>query len=71
MDQSEFQQLQWGKAPVKPRLTVAYIFREVMGVFVMGVALFWSAGRIDWWPAWAAILALSCLFFALLSKIVL
>ena len=19
----------------------------------MGVALFWSAGRIDWWPAWA------------------
>jgi protein-S-isoprenylcysteine O-methyltransferase Ste14 len=21
----------------------------------MGVALFWSAGRIDWWPAWAAI----------------
>jgi len=21
----------------------------------MGVAVFWSAGRIDWWPAWAAI----------------
>ena len=21
----------------------------------MGVALFWSAGRFDWWPAWAAI----------------
>ena len=21
----------------------------------MGVALFWSAGRMDWWPAWAAI----------------
>ena len=21
----------------------------------MGAALFWSAGRIDWWPAWAAI----------------
>jgi protein-S-isoprenylcysteine O-methyltransferase Ste14 len=21
----------------------------------MGVALFWSAGRIDWWPAWAAL----------------
>jgi protein-S-isoprenylcysteine O-methyltransferase Ste14 len=21
----------------------------------MAVALFWSAGRIDWWPAWAAI----------------
>jgi protein-S-isoprenylcysteine O-methyltransferase Ste14 len=21
----------------------------------MGVALFWPAGRLDWWPAWAAI----------------
>jgi len=21
----------------------------------MGVALFWAAGQIDWWPAWAAI----------------
>jgi protein-S-isoprenylcysteine O-methyltransferase Ste14 len=26
-----------------------------MGLVIMGVALFWSAGRIDWWPAWAAI----------------
>ena len=32
-----------------------YIVREVMGLVVMGVALFWSAGRIDWWPAWAAL----------------
>jgi len=21
----------------------------------MGIALFWSAGRIDWWPAWASL----------------
>ena len=21
----------------------------------MGVALFWSAGQIDWWPGWASI----------------
>lgn len=26
-----------------------------MGLAGMGVALFWSAGRIDWWPAWAAL----------------
>lgn len=26
-----------------------------MGLVVMGVALFWSAGRIDWWAAWAAL----------------
>ncbi len=37
------------------RLIVRYIIREFMGLVVMVVALFWSAGRIDWWPAWAAI----------------
>ena len=24
-------------------------------IIVMGMALFWSAGQIDWWPAWASI----------------
>jgi protein-S-isoprenylcysteine O-methyltransferase Ste14 len=28
---------------------------QILSVFAMAVALFWSAGRIDWWPAWAAI----------------
>ncbi len=36
-------------------LIARYVVREIMGVVVMGVALFWPAGRIDWWPAWAAI----------------
>ncbi len=36
-------------------LIARYAIRETMGIVVMGVALFWSAGRIDWWPAWAAI----------------
>ena len=35
-----------------------YIVREVTGLIVMGVALFWSAGRIDWWPAWAALVVM-------------
>jgi len=26
-----------------------------MVIIVMGMALFWSAGQIDWWPAWASI----------------
>jgi len=26
-----------------------------MGLAFMGVALFWSAGRLDWWPGWAAL----------------
>lgn len=37
------------------KLIVRYAIRETMGIAIMGVALFWSAGRIDWWPAWASI----------------
>jgi protein-S-isoprenylcysteine O-methyltransferase Ste14 len=37
------------------KLIIRYAFREIMGLIGMGVALFWSAGRIDWWPAWAAL----------------
>ena len=37
------------------KLIVRYAIRETMGIVGMGVALFWSAGRLDWWPAWASI----------------
>jgi len=37
------------------KLIVTYAIREATGLVVMGVVLFWSAGRIDWWPAWAAL----------------
>jgi len=37
------------------KLVARYAIRETMGIVGMGVALFWSAGRIDWWPAWASI----------------
>jgi len=36
------------------KLIARYAIREAMGLVGLGVALFWSAGRIDWWPAWAA-----------------
>ena len=36
-------------------LIVRYAVRETMGIVVMGVALFWSAGKIGWWPAWATL----------------
>jgi protein-S-isoprenylcysteine O-methyltransferase Ste14 len=36
-------------------LIALYFLDEILSIFGMGVALFWSAGRIDWWPAWAAI----------------
>jgi protein-S-isoprenylcysteine O-methyltransferase Ste14 len=37
------------------KLIVRYAIRESLSLVGMGVALFWSAGRIDWWPAWGAI----------------
>lgn len=40
---------------VSPRLIMLYAGREVLGLVVMAAALFWSAGRLDWWPAWAAL----------------
>ena len=37
------------------RILVRYAVRETMGLIVMGVALFWSAGRLSWTPAWAVL----------------
>src|SRR5512141_2804301 len=36
-------------------LIVRYLLREIAGLAGMGVVLFWSAGDIGWWPAWAAL----------------
>lgn len=40
---------------MNPKIILRYAIREALGLVLMGVALFWSAGRIDWWPAWALI----------------
>lgn len=40
---------------METKLIIRYIVNQVLGIVAMAVALFWSAGRIDWWPAWAAI----------------
>ncbi len=40
---------------MNPKIILRYAIREAMGLVLMGVALFWSAGRINWWPAWALI----------------
>jgi protein-S-isoprenylcysteine O-methyltransferase Ste14 len=37
------------------KLIVRYAVRETLGIVVMGAALFWPAGRVDWWPAWASL----------------
>ncbi|HEY3311279.1 MAG TPA: isoprenylcysteine carboxylmethyltransferase family protein [Anaerolineales bacterium] len=36
-------------------LKARYAIRESMGLVVMAVALFWSAGRLDWWAGWATL----------------
>lgn len=37
------------------KLIARYAIREALGLAVMGVVLFGPAGRIDWWPGWAAL----------------
>jgi protein-S-isoprenylcysteine O-methyltransferase Ste14 len=37
------------------KLTVRYILGGISSLAGMGVALFWSVGRMDWWPAWGAL----------------
>lgn len=46
------------------KLILRYAVRETMGIIVMAVALFWSAGKIDWWPAWASIAVMSAWIIA-------
>lgn len=52
------------------KIIVRYIIRETMGIVFMGVALFWAAGTINWWPAWAA-LAIMALWSAGTAAVIL
>lgn len=40
------------------KLVATYVVGAIVSVAGAGVALFLSAGRIDWWPAWAALAVL-------------
>ncbi len=40
---------------MKTKLIFRYLLEHVLSLLAVGVALFWSAGRIDWWQAWAVI----------------
>jgi protein-S-isoprenylcysteine O-methyltransferase Ste14 len=37
------------------KILVRFAFREAVSVVSLAVALFWSAGRIDWWPGWGLV----------------
>jgi protein-S-isoprenylcysteine O-methyltransferase Ste14 len=45
----------WERNKTNTKLFALYILDQILSIVAMGVALFWSAGRIDWWAAWAAI----------------
>ncbi len=38
------------------KIFVRYVVRESIGILGMGAALFWSAGTLHWWQAWAVLL---------------
>ncbi|MRR30921.1 isoprenylcysteine carboxylmethyltransferase family protein, partial [bacterium] len=40
---------------MKNKIIFLHFLDQLLSILGMGVALFWSAGRIGWWPAWAAI----------------
>ena len=46
------------------KLIARYAIRETMGLVVMAIALFLSAGRIDWWAAWAALAVMAAWIIA-------
>jgi len=37
------------------KLLARYLLDSILGLVGGGVALFWSAGRIDWWPGWGVL----------------
>jgi protein-S-isoprenylcysteine O-methyltransferase Ste14 len=44
-----------GKMITNKKLLALNFLNEILSISGMAVAVFWSAGRIDWWPGWAAI----------------
>ena len=52
------------------QLSVRYALRETLGLVTMGVALFRSTGRLDWWPAWATLAVMAAWITATASVII-
>ncbi len=50
---------------MKTKLIALYILDQILSVAATGIILFWSAGRLDWWAAWAAIVVWLILFAAM------
>jgi protein-S-isoprenylcysteine O-methyltransferase Ste14 len=44
---------------MEPRQIARYVLLEFLRLALMGVALFGSAGRLDWWAGWAAVMVVA------------
>jgi protein-S-isoprenylcysteine O-methyltransferase Ste14 len=42
----------------RKKQTAIYLLSEISRIVVVGVLLFWIAGRLDWWAGWAALAAI-------------
>lgn len=49
---------------------ILYFLGEAISLAAAGVALFWSAGRMDWWAAWA-VLTVWLVWFAAIDSVIL
>ena len=47
------------------KLIALHFLNDILSLAGVGVAMFWSAGRVDWWPAWAVIVVWSVWFTAM------
>ena len=49
----------------RTRLLALHFLNDILSVVAAGIAMFWSAGRVDWWPAWAVIVVWLAVFAAM------
>lgn len=40
------------------KILIRYFIRETLGLISMAVALFWSAGTLNWWQGWAVLIVM-------------
>lgn len=51
------------------KLVAVYLIDQLASIAAAGVAMLWSAGRIDWWPAWA-IMAVWLAWFGAMDAVI-
>jgi protein-S-isoprenylcysteine O-methyltransferase Ste14 len=55
---------------MNPKLVALYFLGQILSLASAGVAMFWAAGKMDWWPAWAVI-AVWLVWFSAVDSVIL